>query len=197
MTKEMTLIERLEALKHNKSPLNPQEYAYETAVNMCIALVKQSLSSQETSPTSEPVGVDEQSTIGEFMLTDEQIKYMRDRFLGWKLPENFSPDGGISFTKKPYNHVNEPYGTNVFDAQQADQMIRYMLEGLPKATPNQVKVSLTDEDLLRAIRGAEISDAMKKPWVYTKWKDGIDVLVPTLELRKFAERILELSKDSL
>ena len=29
------------------------------------------------------------------MLTDEQIKYMRDRFLGWKLPENFNPDNGI------------------------------------------------------------------------------------------------------
>ena len=28
-------------------------------------------------------------------ITDEQIKYMRDRFLGWKLPEGFNPDGGI------------------------------------------------------------------------------------------------------
>lgn len=72
------------------------------------------------------------------MFTDEQIKYMRDRFLGWKLPENFNPDGGISFAKKPYNHVNEPYGTNVFDAQQAEQMIRYMIDGMPQAEPDYI-----------------------------------------------------------
>ena len=69
------------------------------------------------------------------MLTDEQIKYMRDRFLGWKLPENFNPDAGITFkpmfnehTAHPMKH--EPSGTNLFDAEQAEQMIRYMIEGL-------------------------------------------------------------------
>lgn len=62
------------------------------------------------------------------------IKHMVDRFLGWKLPENFSPDAGISFkttfnehTAHPMKH--EPSGTNLFDATQADAMIRYMLEG--------------------------------------------------------------------
>jgi hypothetical protein len=30
-------------------------------------------------------------------MTDEQIKYMVERFLGWRLPENFTPDEGISF----------------------------------------------------------------------------------------------------
>ncbi len=28
-------------------------------------------------------------------MTEDQIKHMTDRFLGWKLPETFSPDGGI------------------------------------------------------------------------------------------------------
>ncbi len=77
-------------------------------------------------------------TKGETMkLSDEQIKHMRDRFLGWKLPENFNPDAGISF-KKTFNEDQswgpdyyEPSGTNLFDAQQAEEMIRYMLEGLP------------------------------------------------------------------
>lgn len=32
-------------------------------------------------------------------MTNEQIKYMVDRFLQWKLPENWKPDGGISFEK--------------------------------------------------------------------------------------------------
>ena len=68
-------------------------------------------------------------------MTDDQIKHMLDRFLGWRLPENFSPDGGISFkrtfnehTPHPMNH--EPLGTNLFDADQAEKMIRYMVEGM-------------------------------------------------------------------
>ena len=74
-------------------------------------------------------------------MTKEQIKHMVDRFLGWKLPENFHPDGGISF--KPEFNVeynaqhglppqrHEPSGTNIFDATQAEEMVRYMLEELP------------------------------------------------------------------
>lgn len=71
-------------------------------------------------------------------MTDEQIKYMVDRFLGWKLPESFSPDAGISFkpafnehTTHPMKH--EPTGTNLFDVNQAGAMVRYMIEGMPGA----------------------------------------------------------------
>lgn len=74
-------------------------------------------------------------------MTDEQIKHMVNRFLGWRLPEHFSPDAGISF--KPEYNVEynasrgqppqryEPIGTNLFDAQQAEEMVRYMVEGMP------------------------------------------------------------------
>lgn len=68
-------------------------------------------------------------------MNDKQIKKMVDRFLQWKLPEDFHPDAGISF-KSTYNeHTKhparyEPIGTNLFTATQAEQMIRYMLEGL-------------------------------------------------------------------
>lgn len=72
----------------------------------------------------------------ERMMTDDQIKYMVDRFLGWKLPADFNPDAGISFkptfndhTAHPMKH--EPSGTNLFDAAQAHAMVRYMLEGMP------------------------------------------------------------------
>jgi hypothetical protein len=69
-------------------------------------------------------------------LTDAQVKHMVDRFLCWKLPENFSPDGGIQFdadgAKKlnPINARYEPSGTNLFDATQADAMVRHMLDGM-------------------------------------------------------------------
>lgn len=69
-------------------------------------------------------------------MTKEQIKHMVDRFLGWRLPEHFNPDCGISFKKTFNDHLptplkNEPTGTNLFDAVQATEMVRYMLEGLP------------------------------------------------------------------
>lgn len=74
-------------------------------------------------------------------MTDEQIKHMVNRFLGWRLPENFAPDAGISFQpeynvewnaaqgKPPVRH--DPVGTNLFDAEQATAMVRYMLNGMP------------------------------------------------------------------
>lgn len=66
------------------------------------------------------------------MLTDDQIKHMRDRFLGWSLPKAFNPDGGISFKQLSDDYYSDgmPSGTNLFNAGQAEQMIRYMLEGL-------------------------------------------------------------------
>ena len=69
-------------------------------------------------------------------MTDEQIKHMVDRFLGWRLPENFTPDAGISFERTFNNHLpqpmkHEPVGTNLFDASQAEQMVRYMIDGMP------------------------------------------------------------------
>jgi len=70
-------------------------------------------------------------------MTEDQIKHMAEQFLRWKLPAEFSPDGGISFQKNynetmPWPAVHEPTGTNLFDYGQATEMVRYMLEGLPK-----------------------------------------------------------------
>lgn len=69
-------------------------------------------------------------------MTDEQIKHMVDRFLGWRLPEDFHPDAGISF-KATYNEhtcwpgKHQPSGTNLFHAGQAEAMIRHLIEGMP------------------------------------------------------------------
>lgn len=67
---------------------------------------------------------------------DDEVKRMVDRFLSWRLPADFNPDGGVSFrptfnehTAHPMKH--EPTGTNLFDARQAEAMVRHMLEGLP------------------------------------------------------------------
>jgi hypothetical protein len=69
-------------------------------------------------------------------MNNEQIKYMVNRFLQWRLPENFNPDAGISF-KRDYNEntaypmKHQPVGTNLFDYTQAEEMVRYMIDGLP------------------------------------------------------------------
>jgi hypothetical protein len=65
--------------------------------------------------------------------TEEQIKSMVNKFLSWKLPDDFNPDGGISFYKvanpgTEFEHVRTPVGTNLFTATQAEEMIRFMVQ---------------------------------------------------------------------
>lgn len=60
-----------------------------------------------------------------------------ERFLSWRLPEDFQPDNGIKFYpvynvehmasqgKPPMRH--EPTGTNLFSYDQAEAMIRHIL----------------------------------------------------------------------
>jgi hypothetical protein len=72
-------------------------------------------------------------------MTENQIKYLVNRFLGWELPKNFNPDAGISFVRSPNPYHDRgapefypmPSGTNLFDAEQATAMVRYMIEGMP------------------------------------------------------------------
>lgn len=70
-------------------------------------------------------------------MTEERIKHMVNRFLGWRLPEPWYPDGGVSYKRPNYAHApaahDWPVGTNLFDATQAEAMVRYMVEGLPKS----------------------------------------------------------------
>ena len=68
-------------------------------------------------------------------MTDDQIKHMVDRFLGWRLPKPWHPDAGISYQRPNYAHApadhDWPVGTNLFDADQAEAMVRHMVEGMP------------------------------------------------------------------
>lgn len=65
-------------------------------------------------------------------MTDAQIKRMVERFLAWRLPADFAPDGGITFTPTFNDHTehpqrHEPTGTNLLTYTQADAMVRHML----------------------------------------------------------------------
>lgn len=66
-------------------------------------------------------------------VTEEMVS----RFLSWKLPEDFHPDAGISFS--PHFNVeynaklglppqrHDPVGTNLFTATQARAMLEHVL----------------------------------------------------------------------
>ena len=92
-------------------------------------------------------------------MNGEQINHMVNRFLGWRLPENFSPDAGISFKATFNDHMPfgpqkyNPSGTNLFDATQAEAMVRYMVEGLPhSATGDFVPPPTTLEQRYAALQ---------------------------------------------
>lgn len=52
------------------------------------------------------------------------------RFLGWKFPTDFGPDGGISLDKEYLKTFNSwPTGTNLLNYEQAKQMFEYCISG--------------------------------------------------------------------
>lgn len=103
------------------------------------------------------------------LITEEMV----NRFLSWRLPDDFSPDCGISF-KRIYNEqsplgpaTHEPTGTNLLTAAQARAMLQHVLWALPiapaaAAAPGPVTQAWThsipmmqQSVLLSAIRGPD------------------------------------------
>ena len=69
---------------------------------------------------------------------DDVVEQAVNRFLSWKLPKDFHPDGGMVFipTKgRGYDSPHWPVGTNLLNAQQAREMLRYVLASAPEAKP--------------------------------------------------------------
>lgn len=72
-------------------------------------------------------------------MSKTMIDKMVDRFLGWKLPKYVAPDAGISLKPAKPNSYDEPgwwpVGTNLLTADQAREMVKYMLaDALPGET---------------------------------------------------------------
>lgn len=57
------------------------------------------------------------------------------RFLNWKLPEDFRPDGGVTFTPPAgrNSHHAWPIGTNLLTDPQARAMLEHVLATEPEA----------------------------------------------------------------
>ena len=135
-------------------------------------------------------------------MTEAQIKHMVSRFLAWKLPANFNPDGGVVFSPvgnagTPHEYRNEPSGTNLLDAVQAEAMIRYILEGLPTETAAQrpegkerPQFAYTgpspDEGLVGFVNILETDTGVR----FTVRSEGVDSVMATYEVPNDAARSL-------
>jgi hypothetical protein len=105
------------------------------------------------------------------------IGEMVNRFLGWKLPQDFCPDAGISFNA-PQPPFGWPTGTNLLHAGQAKEMFKHCLQGAMRPTDDHLwDETIRDRDtyqewadkLANAIAthfGAEIGEHsnMNCPW---------------------------------
>jgi hypothetical protein len=78
------------------------------------------------------------------------VERMVNRFLAWKLPADFDPDGGISF-KQVFGQT-WPIGTNLFTAAQAKEMVRHMLDGIAVPTNSEAVSELVRADLERIVQ---------------------------------------------
>jgi hypothetical protein len=124
-SKLIGLVDKWESLETDCPALQPRV----DAKHECAKELKAALAAETPKPETQ-------------VMTDGQIKYMVNRFLGWRLPENFNPDAGISFKPTfnehtPHPMKSEPTGTNLFDAAQAEEMIRYLVERMPPKPETQ------------------------------------------------------------
>lgn len=63
-----------------------------------------------------------QKKYGAAVVTNDMV----DRFLSWRLPDDFYPDGRVSFSR-PDDPASWPVGTNLLTATQAKAMLEYVL----------------------------------------------------------------------
>lgn len=123
-------------------------------------------------------------------MSDEQIKHMVDRFLTWSLPSNFNPDCGISFRAEFNEHLpdpmrHKPCGTNLFDAGQAEAMVRHMVEGLPDAYSQFWTLERIEEALTEARKQGAAEEREGLASAVERAKDG--ALFSPVMLDQFAE----------
>lgn len=144
-------------------------------------------------------------------MTEEDIKYMVDRFLAWTVPADFAPDGGISFT--PPQPPHWPTGTNLLTATRANMMVRYMIEGLceqdlPSKRPAVATLGVrerlasvveylrdgrkpTPHDLYRAVKN------VGSGWRYEPLGLGVGDLEAILALTETKQPVIDTKPDDL
>jgi len=101
-------------------------------------------------PSPQPVGA---------VVADGLAERAAQVFCGWRLPQDFSPDFGISFKPLDNTGVAWPTGTNLFSHQQAKAMFAHCLRAT--LTPQPAKPAEIPPEILN--RTEEIRQAMANP----------------------------------
>ena len=115
---------------------------------------------------------------------------MVDRFLGWKLPKDFSPDAGISFTPHKYQLDGTwawPEGTNLFSREQATEMVEYMMN------VSQKDIDMSD---IRTQRLMQIADDLESEGNYTAATSIRRVTMQRDELAKASEPFTKITETA-
>ena len=97
-------------------------------------------------------------------MSKELIDEAVNRFLAWKLPQDFYPDSGIAFNAKLHDtwggYPNSwPTGTNLFTAEQARAMFQHCLTAQPPAPVSHPK---TETTLEANVHAGSVSQAAPK-----------------------------------
>lgn len=109
------------------------------------------------------------------------ITEMVNRFLGWRLPEDFYPDCFVNFeSERAKRRGSWPMGTNLFHAGQAKAMIEHMLAGALEANADSDQV--VDESVAATAMRAGASRLAP-----TDTKDCVRYLFSTIQLLTFAD----------
>ena len=74
------------------------------------------------------------------------LQEMARRFLRWKLPEDFRPDGGVSFDQS-YLSAHGPTGTNLLTFVQSLAMVRHLVDGA-EVRPSHSPIPVVDEEMI-------------------------------------------------
>jgi Phage protein (N4 Gp49/phage Sf6 gene 66) family len=102
-----------------------------------------------TAPRITPADIEANIASEHFFTAADGARHVTDdmvsRFLCWKLPKDFCPDGGVSFAKTGNQYVDGvftkdvrrldqdwPIGTNLLTAVQARAMLEHVLQPQPK-----------------------------------------------------------------
>jgi len=88
--------------------------------------------------------------------SEKLVKKVANNFLGWKLPDDFTPDCGISYKKLGDNF--SPVGTNLFTATQTEEMIKSILIKELKHFISQV----IEEERARIVKEIESKISIQK-----------------------------------
>jgi hypothetical protein len=113
----------------------------------------------------------------------QTVRALVDRFLGWRLPDTFSPDCFITFERERMQRQCPtcwPIGTNLFTFEQAREMFEHVLAAPTPAEP-QALLGWTRYEKARKLNVAQWAELHQRNLRGENFDDMIDALPATTQ----------------